>query len=55
MPLSYWRAYPVQYRLVQRWLPGTEILQCLAPYTPVKLIRLTPKALVTSRQLHLFA
>lgn len=55
MPNGHWHSYPVQYRLVQRWLPGTDILQCLAPYTPVKLIRQTPKALVTSRQLPLFA
>jgi len=39
MTVTYWLRYPTQYRLVQRWLPGMNILTCLAPYTPIKLIR----------------
>ena len=39
MTLTYWERGTTQYRLVARWLPGTCILDCLAPYTPVKLVR----------------
>jgi hypothetical protein len=53
MSVTYWLAYPTQYRLVQRWLPGQNILQCLAPFTPVRLIRETAPR-VTASQLHLF-
>ena len=39
MTLTYWERGSTQYRLVTCWLPGTNILDCLAPYTPVKLVR----------------
>ena len=39
MSVSYWERGLTQYRLVSRWLPGMNILDCLAPYTPVRYVR----------------
>ena len=39
MTVSYWIAGPVQYRLVRELKPGLTLLDCVAPFTPVKLVR----------------
>ena len=44
MTVSYWHALPVRYMLVGPFTKHTTMcLECLAPYTPVKLVReITP-------------
>ena len=42
MTVSYWLAFPTRYMLVAPFTKDTVMcLQCLAPYTPIKLVRET--------------